>query len=254
MENTGLIAAIHRSEQSYTEQVCRRETLAVGHAFFASEHPLVPECNFVGEATLDGLDDGAVAAVERIYSDRGGRCFGWTPRMGEDAEAFERRLAGRGYVRREFSCAEFRGAPPTAARGVRVLAARAMPRAYRLLVEQRAATEGEALASERTAIQLERNNDPQYDALVALIDDEPAGMAALHSVGTIGRMRELFVAPARRRRGVATALVAFVAAQARRWAMERLCATAPADDQAALGLLRGTGFSIEGTIFAFRRP
>ena len=100
---------------------------------------------------------------------------------------------------------------------------------------------------------LERLNDPQYDAFVALRDDQPVGAVALYQVGEIGRIVDLYVCLGARRAGIASCLLNYVVAASRRWELRPLCTQVAAENVAARALLGKLGFEEGGTIVGFWR-
>jgi GNAT superfamily N-acetyltransferase len=129
-----------------------------------------------------------------------------------------------------------------------------MPRAYAAVVAARSESHSTDLADSLTEVQLERLNDPQYTAFVAMIDERPAGMASLFQIGQIGRVCDIFVLPSEREQGVATSLVRYAVRAARRWALHPICAEIAVGAQRSLSLLTRAGFAPGDTISEFVRP
>jgi len=246
--------AIRRSNQVYFEQVASRETIDLGYAYTNAAFPSLAECNFLGEVLLDEDRASAFDRVERWFAERGATCQRWVPCAEQNPDEVEAVVAPRGMVRRTTRVYAFEAldAPPPAEE-LRVLSGRAMRRAYQSLVAERAAEVG-GPADSRAQMHAERLDDPQYEPLVALLDERPAGIAALFQVGPIGRICDVWVAPAARRRGVARGLVTHAVRTAVRWALRPLCAASAEDDAAGRGLLAATGFTEFGTMTHFERP
>lgn len=244
-------AAVRRSNQTYLEQVSRSVPLSCGVAYFNPDHPQVPGCNLLGEVQLDDRTPDPFAAVQSFYNDRQLTCFGWVPASGQDPGPVGRLLEPHGYRRCEsFSYSLAQASPVPGTGRLRILGARAMRRAYTRMIALRSAAHAD-LADELTAIQLERLNDPQYDGFVALLDDEPVGVVSVYQVGEIGRLCDLYVAPGRRRRGVATALLGHAIQTARRWGLHPICMQVAAPNAAARSLVQQTGFEPGDTIVAY---
>ncbi|TWT41812.1 Acetyltransferase (GNAT) family protein [Phycisphaerae bacterium RAS1] len=270
MADTITTAAIRRSNQRYFEQVCTRETIPQGYAYFQPAHPLVSALSFLGEAVIETGDSreavpaargaDAAAAVNAFFARRGAACSAWIPAAQQPVDAFSSFLPMLGYERREWTCL---GRPPTAAIEdvpaapyVRVLPARAMRRAYTAAIAARFgdSSRDAETASAMTALHLDRLNDAGYDAFVALADDQPAGTAALFQVGEIGRVCDVFVMPALRRRGVGRELLRHALAAARRWLLHPTCAAVDARNATGRALLEQAGFVADGTIPWFALP
>jgi GNAT superfamily N-acetyltransferase len=131
---------------------------------------------------------------------------------------------------------------------IRVLPARAMPKAYRQSFADAGASDDE------TAAAVERLNDANYDAFVAMVDGQPAGRVAYLEVGDFARLAELFVAPARRGQGVGRCLTRHVLQLARRLAPRAFVAAVPAEDDIGARFLQRVGFSPTEQSTQFIRP
>lgn len=247
-------AAVRRSDQVYFEQTARRETIGCAYAYTQPAFPRLASCNFVGELVCGSSAEQACREVDRYFAAAGLTCLRWIPAAGQATEPLAAVLASRGCERREsLACVLSEDAEARPDERVRVLGARAMRRAYGVIVAARAASHPE-LAEELTAVQLERLNDPQYDAFVGLVDERPVGMITVFQVGQIGRLCDLYVRPEFRRRGYASALLRYAVATARRWSLRPICAQVEATNTAGRALLRRVGFLEGGQIVSFCHP
>lgn len=253
-ENPAIVTAVRRCDQVYFEQVSQRQTLACGYAYTNGRHPSLPECNFIGEVLLDADTPDPLSVVEEHFGACGSVCDKWAPAAVQPAEPVARLLAPLGFERRECVVYGYEPQRPPSPEGrLRILSARAMRRAYTAMVHARAAphaAHAEALAE----IQLERLNDPQYDAFVGLDGDAPVAMGALMQVGAIGRVCDLYVAPEARGRGFGREMLASLLQTALRWALHPVCARAAAQDAAAAALLESAELRACGRIATFVRP
>lgn len=248
-------AAVRRSNQQYYEQICRRETLDCGYAYYSAEYAHLPECNFLGEVSFRLADSDAFEKVEAFYREKGLTCACWVPAADQPPDEVAQVLAPHGFARRESIAMLHDGSrpPPDGNESLRVIGARAMRRAYTRICTERFA-DCQPPTDEFVAAQLERLNDPQYDAFVAMLADESAGTITVHQVGEIGRIRDIFVVPALRRRGVSHALVAFALTTAARWSLRTICTAVSTENTIGRTLLTRVGFAEGGTIVSFCRP
>jgi ribosomal protein S18 acetylase RimI-like enzyme len=247
-------AAVRRSDQVYFEQTARRETLGCGYAYTQPAFPRLASCNFVGELVLESSAEQVCAEVERYFTAAGLTCLRWIPAAGQPVEPLAAALERRGCLRIEaLACAlsEETAAGPDSR--LRILPARAMRRAYTRVVAARSELHPE-LSEELIAVQLERLNDPQYDAFVGLTEEQPVGMVTVFQVGQIGRICDLFVLPQARGRGYALALLRYAVATARRWSLRPICAQVEATNTAGRSLLRKAGFQEGGTLVSYCHP
>jgi len=247
------VSAVRRTNQVYFEQVSRREQLDCAYAYHNADYARVPICNFVGEVLLGAAEGDPWRQVEAFYGERRLMCYRWIPAAEQPADAVEGLLAPHGFERRETIALLMR--PDVECRAderFRILGARAMRRAYTEVVSERS-REVPQLSAELTAVHLERLNDPQYDGFVALRGDEPVGMVAVFQVGEIGRICDLYVIPAHRRRGAGTALFHHAALTAQRWSLHPICAQVGVENVIGRALYAKSGFEEGGTIVSFVR-
>jgi GNAT superfamily N-acetyltransferase len=247
-----VVSAVRRSDQVYYELVSSRHTIDCAYAYTCGDYPDLAECNFVGEVVLADTPD-PVALVNAHFAERGLRCHRWEPAAIQSPAPVEALVSPLGFERRETAALGLSREPAPAQCPVRILGGRAMRRAYTAVVGQRSAAGGR-LSDQLARHQLERLNEPQYDAFVALSGDDPVGMVSLLQVGEIGRICDLYVVPDRRGRGVAAALLAHVISTARRWSLRTLCARVALENDAALRVFSRAGLEEHGRIVSFSRP
>jgi GNAT superfamily N-acetyltransferase len=254
IRNVIAATAVRRTNQVLFEQVSQRETIDCGYAYTSTVFPRIPLCNFMGEVLIDNAAVDPYAAVERYYGQRGLTCSRWIPSAEQDPGPVGVLLAPHGFVRRE----TITMALPADARGsaeerFKMLGARAMRNAYTRVIRERSAAFPD-LSDDLTAVQLERLNDPQYDAFVAMVGDDPVGVGALFQAGDIGRVCDVYVVEAHRRRGIGQAIFGYLLMTARRWALRPICAAVDAANLAGRRLLAKAGFEEGGLIVSFVRP
>ncbi len=247
----GALAALRRSDRFYAELVTQRESFAWGDAFIRDGDP---QSSFNHAAEVQrSPPHTTLSNLLADFAARGARCAALLPGDAHADAALIAAVAAAGFLARERSvywCDAGRTAPPRAAT-LRILPARAMPRAHLALLTARAGAAAAALGAESSAgadvdaqirAQRDRLDSASYDAYVAMRDNRPAGMAALFQVGDMGRVCDVFTLPDERRRGVATALIDFAIMQARRWMLRPIVAAAFSDNAPARGVLTRCGF------------
>jgi GNAT superfamily N-acetyltransferase len=247
--------AVRRSNQQCFEQLSQRATLDCGEAYYSTRYADLPFCNFVAEVSLAQVAGVAFETVEAFYRKKELRCYIWIPAADQSVNEVARLLAPHGFTCRETIAmvhTGLRAALRTDER-IRIVGARALRRAYTSVITQRFAESRQSTASLVNA-QLERLNDPHYEAFVALIGNEPAGTITVHQVGEIGRIRDVYVIPELRRRGVSLAMLDYALASAVRWASKPICTAISAENTIGRTLLTREGFKEGGTIVSFSRP
>ncbi len=246
---TPTLASLLRADQAYYAQISRTRSLDKGIAFTSDAFPVVAEANQFREVWVDPADDlsAVFAAVDTNFGKLGLSCQLWAPSADGSTEGLEPFLLDRGFSRRNITAMALRSHTATLiGEAIRVLPARAMRKALRLIHE----AEYKGLeASEREMFieaALERLNDHRLDEFVALRTGEPAGRCALFQIGDVGRVCGLFVLPAHRRCGVGQALLSQSLKLARRLQLRLVCVPVLSDNEAALGLLQRCGFERDG--------
>lgn len=265
MNDSGeIIAAVRRSDRVLVEQLSEWEPLAFGVAHTSNRHPALASANQLREVWL--VDVSAEAAYERAeayYAERGLTCRLWTPASGQAPEPVERLLLSRGWRcvdRAAMYLASMDAMTEAVPPAIRVLPARAMPKAFRrtFAAEGAAANADPVLAGAAADAQAEaaidRLNDSNHDAFVATVDGVAAGRISYLQAGDIARLDDITVLRAFRGRGVGGALVSHVLRLAKRLLPKTLVATAPADCPERIGFLRGWGFELGGVVRDFVRP
>jgi ribosomal protein S18 acetylase RimI-like enzyme len=237
------LAAVHRSNQKYYEQLAERRTFACGIAFTCPEFPDVDVGNHVREAIVpagEGLAD-AVREVEAYYAELGLTCYRWVPAAGQSIEPLEAVLLERGYrASRVQTMILTRPCEIPVRSDVRILPARAMRKAMREVILSR---EGEPAQLAMWAdADNERLDDPNYDMFVALVGGRPAATGTLFQVGEIGRIDDVCVVPAMRRQGVGLTMMAHLVAMSRRLALRYTVLEVDPENAAAIRLYERCGF------------
>ena len=247
-----ILTAVRRSNRALVEQVAQWESLEFGVAFYSATLPREAAANQLQDAWLAEVD-GATAyeRAEAYYRERNATCLAWTPASAQAIEPLEALLLPKGWRRVDclaMHMTDWSALDAQANAAIRVLPARAMPKAFRRSITETGA------GDEETNAAFERLNDSNYDAFVAMSGDQPVGRVAYLEVGDIGRLAELFVTPAQRGRGIGRGLLWHVRQLVRRLGPRAFVASVPAEDDAGASFLQRAGFSQVGTFTHFVRP
>jgi len=243
------VAAVLRSDQAYYAQLSRTETLNNGIAFYSEAFPSLHEANQLREIVLAGRSAADLyRQVEDFYGGRGLTCFRWVPAVDQPADAIEAELGRHGWSARRRACLRLRELVDFGEqRGIRVLPARAMRRAYR----ETFTSEGGAARDVVADAADERLNDPRMDAYVAVWEGRAVGRGALFTIGEIGHVRSFRVLPPGKGVGAADALMHQIAAVCRRLTIPIVCYDVDAADDGAIRLFERSGFERDGEIVEF---
>ncbi len=258
-----IIGAVRRSDRALVEQVSEWESLEYGVAHTSPRHPALASANQLREVWLADVDaETAYKRTEDYFQSRGLMCRLWTPASGQAPEPVERLLLSRGWRcvdRAAMHLTSMDALTDASPPAIRVLPARAMPKAYRQTFAAEGAVASADPVSAGTAADaqaeaaIDRLNDSIHDAFVAMLDGVPAGRITYLQAGDIALLDDITVLRAFRGRGVGGALVSHVLHLAKRLLPKTIVATAPADCPERIGFLRGWGFELGGLVRDFVR-
>jgi len=249
------VDSVLRSTQAYCQQLCDKQTLDFGIAFYSKRFAGLAEANQFREVIVEdaGKIPEAYEQAERWFSEQGLSCFRWAPAGGRPTPELEAYLLNRGFTRQcDTVMALVRWGELGRNEAIRVLPARAMRAAFAKTIRS-----GRPSSPEDAALMAEaygqRLDDPQFDMFVATCDHDPAGHCALYQVGDMARVMDLSALPSFAGRGVDRALLGHVLTMARRLAMKNVYVQVPATDAEARALYESAGFIADGEIIEFER-
>lgn len=256
------VGSILRATQAFCQQLCDKQTLDHGIAFYSDRFAGLPEANQFREIVLP--DSSTVADAfresEAWFRDHGLTCLRWAPAAGMKSDDWGDFLASHGFAQRTFTAmlltdrVELQPPPD-----VRILHARAVRAAFRETVLQPPRARGTTPpqtsgAREWMADACEaRLDDPQFDMFVALVEKRAAGRAALYQVGDFARIMDFVVLDDFAGRGVERALLDHVLALARRLAMRSVVVQVSDAEPERCELFQAGGFTADGRITEFHR-
>jgi len=256
MERT-TIGSLLRSTQAFGSQLCEKQTLEQGIAYYCRRFADLPEANQFREVVIDAPEQIAAAfdEAEAWFHDQGLRCHVWAPAGGGASAELNAFLATQGFRERGYLAMRLTTWVNMEPVGdIRVLPARAMRAAVRQTFGE-VTTSGEDGDADQLADALnERMNDPQFDVFVAMIGARPVGRCALYQVGDIARVMDLHVSAPSRRDDVQRSLIAHVLAMAKRLQMRNICVQVDETDTQRRAWFEAAGFVADGRIVEFHRP
>jgi ribosomal protein S18 acetylase RimI-like enzyme len=247
-----IISAARRSDQAWCEQVCQWESLGFGVAYFARDFPSLAETQQLRDVWLNQVDpQAAYEQTETFFHERELICSRWALSPEQDVQQAEALLVPLGWKRRDWlamGLARWDSASEEADESIRILPARAMPKAYRQSLAESASLDADSLQAG-----FRRLDDANYDPFVAVVAGEVAGRSGYLEVGDIARLEDLTISEQFRGRGVDRALVAHFLRTARRLLPRAVVARVDAHDEQARTFLQSCGFSATGTLTHFHR-
>ena len=250
------VGSLLRSTQAYYSELCEKETLDYGIAFYNPRFAALPEANQFREVLIEdpARIPAAFQQTEACFRKRELFCHRWAPAEGRGTKELADFLTQQGFRRRQHMAMSLaRWVDQETPEQVRILPARAMRTAYRETFTQfdtpGSSSMGELLAD----ASLERLDDPQLDMVVALWDKEPVGRCGLYQVGDIARVMSVCILPVYAGRGIEEALLAHVLALAKRLTMRTVLVQIDETDRAGRTFLEEAGFVCDGEIVEFER-
>jgi N-acetylglutamate synthase-like GNAT family acetyltransferase len=236
-----------RATQAYCQQLCGKETLEYGIAYYSKRFAAIADaCQFREVWVADPTHrEAAFQETEAWFSSQGLRCLRWAPAEAQPVEQLGPFLIERGFVaRHSLIMGLARWIEPRGASGVRILPARAMRAALRQTFG-----ENETLAE----ASLERLDSPQLDMFVAVRGKQPLGRCGLFQAGDIGQIVELAVIQAADATEVERALLDHVLALAKRLTLPNVVIQLPHHDRDRQSRLQTLGFVAAGEHVEFDR-
>jgi ribosomal protein S18 acetylase RimI-like enzyme len=254
-----LVRLFHRTELHWTQSVAEETALACGTVFANAHLTRVTAANRILDAALpDNLTpEAALAEVERHFNTCGSRCLEWifNPSAAPAAvEPLRDLLVAHGWRPVSRDILYLQSVPALAvpaAADLTIIPARASFRHAQMLADELATEAGESQLAEAAMRHLD---DPHWDALLALIGQEPAGTIGVLAVGDIGRIEQLFVSPRFRRRGVGRALLDRAMEICARSLFKHVMLAVKPEDTPFRTMLTGMNLRTIGQITAYQPP
>lgn len=255
MERT-TVGSLLRTTQAYCGELCEKETLEYGIAYYNRRFAALAEANQFREVLIEDAAriPEAFEQTESWFRQRRIFCHRWAPAGGRGTEELADFLARQGFhTRRYVAMSLARWVDQETPEQVRILPARAMRDAYRETFLHTDGSKSPATREQLAEASLERLDDPHLDMVLALWDKKPVGRCGLYQVGDIARVMSVCVSPAFARRGVKEALLAHVLALAKRLTMRVVLTQIDETDRAGRAFLNEAGFVCDGEIVEFER-
>ena len=248
--------SILRTTQAWCLQLCEKQTLSHGIAYYSERFAQLRQANQFREVVVESADavPSAFSEANDWFEEHNLRCDRWAPADGRANDELADFLVENGFRKQIHTVMTLASwVDLSSVDNVRVLPARSMRAALRTThIENHAPgsqTEREMLAD---ACQ-QRLDDPQFDMFVATVDGKPAGRCALYQVGDIARVIDLNVLPAFVDADVDTAMVSHALVLAKRLAMRNICVQIDEAEAQQRRLFARFGFVADGTIEEFDR-
>ena len=245
------VASLLRSSQAYCQQVCDKETLTHGIAFYSERFAHLPAANQFREVTVAAASEipRAFDDVQRWFQSQGTQCARWAPADPTAVEPFASFLDPHGFTARHYTAMTLtRWSDSDAHSGLRILPARAMRAAYRESFETLTSGTPDVANADLYEARLD---DPSYDAFLALIDNVPVARGALYQLGDFARVIDFARLSTIAGDEAPAALLGHLLALARRLSMRSVHTQIAAENHPARALLESAGFVTDGELVEF---
>jgi len=255
MERT-TVGSLLRSTQAYCSELCEKETLEFGIAYYNPRFASLPEANQFREVLIEDANriPEAYEQTETWFRHHNTFCHRWAPAGGWATKELADFLTQKGFRQRQHMAMSLaRWVDQETPAQVRILPARAMRSAYRETFTQFDTPGASAMGELLADASLERLDDPHLDMVVALWDKQPVGRCGLYQVGDIARVMSVYVFPVYAGRGIEEALLRHALALAKRLTMRNVLTQIDETDRVGRRCLEVAGFVCDGEIVEFER-
>jgi GNAT superfamily N-acetyltransferase len=254
-----LVRLFHQTEERWTEHLAHAAPLDVGTAYANPALLAVHDANNIRDAALpDNITPAAaIDSVLSHYAQQNTRCAYWVmnPSAPEHAtKPLTDHLLSIGYRTRAADILLLSHAPPVRipeSPALKIIPARASFRHTRILAEQSAAAWNTPQLADAWMTHLD---DPHWDALLALKEGHPAAYVGVLAVGEVGRIDDVYVAPAFRNQGIAQTMLARILEICARALFRHVMLSTLADNTPAHRLYQKLGFKTVGQLIAYCPP
>jgi ribosomal protein S18 acetylase RimI-like enzyme len=253
-----LLRLFLRSELHWGRPLADETTLSVGTAFANPELAQVADANRILDAALPErmTPAQAVDQVEAHFRSRGTRCAYWVMNPSAGAartEPLAHLLIESGYTAQSCDVMLLDRRPHAMAEvaGLTIIPARA---SYRHVRELAAESAGQFDCPQLVDAAESHLDDPHWDALLALRDGRAVAMGGVLSVGELGRINDLYVSTAFRRRGFARTLMSRLLEVCARSLFRTVLLDVMPDNIRAIDLYAGLGFRKIASVVSYRAP
>lgn len=208
-----LVRLFHRTEIDWARQIAtEEEPLDFGTALVNPELPDCFDANMICDAALPEAMTPAdvIRDADAFFSSRSGSCRMWVMNPSAPSEKTAPLIAHlleNGYTQGGYEIHHLASSPKIPIRedtGLTIIPARASYRHARQLATEAAAEGGRAQLADALMLHLE---DGHTDALLALKDNVAIGLVTVLTVGELGCIENLWIAPNHRRQGVGLTLM-----------------------------------------------
>ncbi len=252
------IGSLLRAEQAYAWQLCEKQTLTYGIAYYQKSPTRLHELQQFREVTIENSMDlpRAFEEAESFFAALGTKCLRWVAAQNQQTEALSTFLQERGFVPMTYTVwmlSEWVNRAHTCK--YRVLPARPMQSAMleAVMHDVAWASEPESFREERARVLKERISEPSFDLFLAMDGQRPVGRCALFQVGDIASIMDVGVVDGVDSREVESALLSHVLVLSRRLNMKNIVMRI-ADACADRGELAvSKGFVPSGSLIEFDR-
>lgn len=253
-----LVRAVKRSQRILARMVADETDLDGAVAFFCKEHPDVEQVNFAAEVHVHEDDQADVAGplINRVlnhFQEQGGRCTAIYGAHVDWPAVLVQAITSQGFEARSRDVLMLTGyAPPTLNEQLQIIPGRASYAEMRkILGIQHKELKSDVPADAATEVAVGLLDEPRLDVFLGRLDRKPAGYVSVLSLGNIGVIRDVYVGPDFRDRGVGRTLISSALDHCRRALFEQVIIQTAGQDPRSR-LLESLGFKVAATYEYYR--
>jgi len=248
------IGLLLRSTQAYCSQLCEKQTLDSGIAFYSERFGDLPEVNQFREVVLnEGASVSQAFEQAKAWFDaRNLICHRWAPAIDTPVEPLQDFLAERGFQARPLAAmvlTKWVSTEPDP--NVRVLPARAMRPTYARSFLDFSTGHNQGPPEVLASAQNDRLDDSQLDMFVAVSQKRGIGRGGLYQVGDFCRVIDLCVEQSPQQDSIARTLLAHILGLAKRLTLRSVLVQIDRDDATRRRWFEQAGFVVDGEFVEF---
>ena len=246
-----------QTERDYVRHLAEETALDFGTAFHNAQLPRIHDANCILDAALPEEMSAAEAfeQAQAHFAQVGSTLWHWVMNPSAKPEATTpliEHLQQNGFKPRTGDLMHLERAPMkiVEAAGLKIIPSRASFRHARMLAEESAEKWNEPTVADAAMLHLD---DPHWDSLIALRDNEPVAHVGVLAVGELGRIDDVYVARKYRRLGIGRTMMGRALEICARSLFKHVMLMVDPTNEAAVSLYRSLGFTRVGTVTSYRR-
>ncbi|MBC8107762.1 MAG: GNAT family N-acetyltransferase [Anaerolineae bacterium] len=252
-----LVRYFIQTERDYVRHLSEETPLDFGTAFHNAQLPKIHDANCILDAALpDGMSPAdALTQAQAHFAEVGSTLWHWVMNPSAKSETtapLAEYLQQSGFAPRTADLMRLDRVATKIVEvaGLKIIPSRASFRHARKLAEEASEIWNEPTLADAAMMHLD---DPHWDSLIALRDNEPVAHVGVLSVGEIGRIDDVYVAKKYRRLGIGRTMMGRALEICARSLFKHVMLSVNPTNEAADNLYASLGFTKVGTVTSYLR-